>query len=117
MRLLPGLALAASLTVTSALPSYAERLVIEGRAAQALHCASMLLIVGAILNEAGQISDKDYRDTTLGVILILDHVPGTEAQKIQAMKQRATKIMDTRTPEQLAKEFTSTADWCTAKFL
>ena len=117
MRFPTRLALAAALALSFALPAQAEKLVIEGRAAQALHCATMLLIVGGVLYEVGEISERDYRDSTLGVILILDHVPGTEAQKMQAMKQRGKKILETRTPEQLSKEFSSTADWCMAKFL
>jgi len=113
----PALPFATTFALSFALPAQAEKLVIEGRAAQALHCATMLLIVGGVLYDVGEISETDYRDSTLGVILILDHVPGTDAQKMQAMKQRGKKILETRTPEQLGKEFSTTADWCMAKFL
>ncbi|MBK6467011.1 MAG: hypothetical protein IPL38_16035 [Rhodobacter sp.] len=116
LRMIPGLAIVAALTLPAALPAQAERLVIEGRAAQALHCATMMAIVGGVVHEAGLMSDSDFELMAFGAVRMMEHVPGTEAQKMQAMRQRGKKILETRTLDQLADEFDSTFDWCMKKF-
>ena len=116
-RLLYGLVLGAALTLPFALPATAERLVIEGRAAQALHCATMLGIVSIVVHDAGLMSDRDFELMAGGTMRMLDHVPGTQAQKKKAVEQRARKIFQTRTVDQLAREFDSTLRFCMKNFM
>lgn len=107
---------AALLALTFANPARAD-LVIEGRAAQALHCSAMLFIVSTELYDLGEIS-RNSRDTAQrAALVILDRVPGTEDQRRRAMVQRFERIMTSRTPAQLAKEYTDTARWCRSTFL
>ncbi|WP_158569268.1 hypothetical protein [Pseudotabrizicola alkalilacus] len=107
---------AALLALTLATPARAD-LLIEGRAAQALHCAAMLFIVSTELYDLGEIS-RNSRDTAQrAALVILDQVPGTEDQRRRAMVQRFERIMTSRTPSQLAKEYTDTARWCRSTFL
>lgn len=113
----PALA-AASLTLclAAAAPAQAD-LVIQGRAAQALHCATMLLVVSGVLHDAGMLDEADYDAAALATVVMLQHVPGTEEQKLQAVRQRGEKLIRTRTLDQLAHEFDSTAPWCQKNFL
>lgn len=109
---------ALALAVGLALPATARAdLVIEGRAAQALHCATMNLIISGVLYDAGYISRRDAETLLAASIKILDHVPGTDDQKLQAVKQRGERIVATRTLEQLAKEFNQSAKFCARTFL
>ena len=97
-------------------PAHAD-LVIEGRAAQALHCAAMLFLLSSDLHDQGFIS-RNTRDTAQRAALVmLDYVPGTDDQCIRAMGQRFARIMNSRTPDQLFKEFTDTSNWCRKTFL
>lgn len=107
-------ALVLSLGATA--PAKAD-LVIEGRAAQALHCVSMLLIISAVLNEEGYLSPRDVEGAMTAAVLMMDHIPGTDDQKMRAVRQRSEKIMRTRTLLELAKEFDSTARFCQRNFL
>lgn len=98
-------------------PAAQADLVIDGRAAQALHCAAMLFIVSTELYDYGEIS-RNSRDTAQrAALVILDQVPGTDDQRRRAMVQRFDRIMTSRTPLQLAKEYTDTARWCQKTFL
>lgn len=106
-------ALAASLL---AQPARAD-LVIQGRAAQALHCAAMLYMVSDSLYEAGLIDYQTADTAQTNAVLMLDYVPGTDEQKVQAMGQRFNKLMNTRSLEQLLAEYNETSPWCTANFL
>lgn len=110
--ILAGLAFAAALA-----PAAKADLVIQGRAAQALHCSAMLFIVSAKMQDAGLISEQKESDAQIAAVHMLDYVPGTEAEKTQAMKQRFYKLMNTRSETQLYAEFNKTFDWCTAHFL
>lgn len=104
------------LTLTLSGPVHAD-LVIQGRAAQALHCAAMLFIVSAELYDLGEIS-RNSRDTAQRAALVmLDRVPGTEDQRRRAMTQRFDRIMASRTPAQLVDEYARTAEWCRNTFL
>jgi hypothetical protein len=95
----------------------AADLVIEGRAAQALHCAAMLFIVSTELYDIGVIS-RNTRDTAQRAALVmLDQVPGTEDQRRRAMVQRFQRIMQSRSAEQLANEYNDTALWCRRTFI
>ncbi len=48
---------------------------------------------------------------------MLDYVPGTENQKVQAMGQRFEKLMRTRSIDALMKEYNDTSKWCQQNFL
>ncbi len=91
-------------------------LVIEGRASQALHCSAMLAMVSGLLDEAGMIEASDARLGMLQAISMLDYVPGTKAQKTQAMRQRFRRIADSRSLPDLFKEYSTTARWCNKNF-
>lgn len=106
-------AIAASLM---AQPARAD-LVIQGRAAQALHCAAMLYMVSDTLHEAGLIDYQTADRAQTNAVAMLAYVPGTDDQKVKAMGQRFDKLMRTRTLEQLLGEYNETSDWCTAQFL
>ncbi len=114
-RFLAPLALGLALSVPQT--ASAEKLVIEGRAAQALHCATMMAIIGSVGHDAGFISDRDFEMMAFAAYRILEHVPGTEAQKMQAMKQRAAKLEATRTLPELVNEARRTQAFCMKKFL
>ncbi|PJF08258.1 hypothetical protein [Pseudorhodobacter sp. MZDSW-24AT] len=107
---------AALLAATLATPAKAE-LVIEGRSAQALHCAAMLFIVSTELFDLGEISRNARDNAQRAALVMLDQVPGTEDQRRRAMVQRFERIMTSRSPAELAQEYTDTALWCRRTFL
>ena len=107
-------ALAVALTLAS--PASAQ-LVIEGRAAQALHCSAMLFMVSTEMFDAGYISRNSRDNAQRAALVMLDVVPGTQDQRIRAMAQRFGKIMASRTPAQLFDEYNNTANWCRKTFL
>ncbi|MGV8949639.1 MAG: hypothetical protein ACOH2M_00950 [Cypionkella sp.] len=104
------------LVLSLASPMQAD-LLITGRAAQALHCSAMLLIVSDLLAEAQMIEPRTAQNARIGAVLMLDQVPGTRAQKMQAMRQRSQRIAASRSLPYLLKEYTSTTKWCNAHFL
>lgn len=111
-------ALAAAAATAISLASSAQAdLVIEGRAAQALHCSAMLAMVSAVLADADMIAEPEAKRAFFGAAIMLEHVPGTDAQKKQAMRQRFSRIADSRSLADLLREYTSTAKWCNAHFL
>lgn len=109
---IPALALA----TTFAQPARAD-LVIQGRAAQALHCAAMLYMVSDTLYEAGLLDYSTANSAQENAVRMLDYVPGTDDQKVQAMGQRFDKLMRTRSLDQLLDEYNTTSTWCNAAFL
>lgn len=113
---LKHLAVSAALACSLAAPAHAD-LVIDGRASQALHCSAMLLMVSTVLNDAGLLSTRDTQVAHLGAAIMLDYVPGTVEQKKQAMRQRVTRIVQSRSLEQLGKEYATTAKWCNRHFI
>lgn len=92
-------------------------LVIEGRAAQALHCSALLYIASDQLYQAGYLSRADLDWAQTAAVVMLDHVPGTPEQKAQAMHQRFAKIFARSSLPQLLNEFDKTAPWCAKTFL
>lgn len=113
---LASTALALSLGLGFALPAKAD-LVIQGRAAQALHCSAMLFMVSDELHLAGYITATDRDWAQEAAVSMLAYVPGTDSQKLQAMKQRFEKLMRTRTIEDLMNEYSETSVWCEKNFL
>lgn len=105
-----------ALVLGLAAPANAQ-LVIEGRAAQALHCSAMLFMVSSVMFDAGHISRNARDNAQQAALVMLEAVPGTEAQRIQAMSQRFDWIMSTRSPGELFEEYASTAKWCRTKLL
>lgn len=108
-------ALSFGLVLTPA-PARAD-LVIEGRAAQALHCSAMLFLLSSDLHDQGFISRNTRDNAQRAALIMLDYVPGTDDQRIRAMGQRFERIMRSRTPDQLFKEYTDTSAWCRKTFL
>lgn len=109
-------ATAVTLALGFGMPAKAD-LVIQGRAAQALHCSALLYMVSDELYQAGYLSKSDYDWAQAAAIVMLDFVPGTDDQKVQAMGQRFEKIFLTRSLDELLKEFDETAPWCQKNFL
>jgi hypothetical protein len=107
---------ALAFSLCAALPARAD-LVIQGRAAQALHCAAMLYMVSEELYSAGMISSRDLDFAQKSAVLMLDYVPGTQDQKVRAMGQRFDRIMRSRSLGDLMVEFDETAPWCQKNFL
>ncbi|MBE2278178.1 MAG: hypothetical protein IAE87_17995 [Rhodobacteraceae bacterium] len=105
-----------ALSFGATLPAKAD-LVIQGRAAQALHCAALLYMVADELYQGGYISGADYNWAQGAAVQMLAYVPGTDAQKVQAMGQRFEKIFASRSLPQLMNEFDKTAPWCQQNFL
>lgn len=106
-----------SLTLGFGLPAKAD-LVIEGRAAQALQCASTLIVGAEVLWAAGELTQGEYDEIYSAAAWILDnHVPGTDEEKIQAVEQRGAKIADRYTIDELADEIDRTGAWCEKEFL
>ena len=119
MRLAPlaaAASIALTMTLSTALPARAD-LVIQGRAAQALHCSAMLYMVSDELYRAGYINKADLNWAQGAAVSMLAYVPGTEDQKVKAMGQRFQKLMRTRTLQGLMNEYNSTAKWCQKNFL
>jgi len=104
------------LTLATSLPARAD-LVIEGRAAQALHCSALLYIVSDMLYEGGYMTRADRDWAQRGAVQMLAYVPGSDDQKVQAMNQRFNKIFRSRSLPQLLNEFDKTAPWCAKTFL
>lgn len=115
-RLAAAASVALTMTVASSLPARAD-LVIQGRAAQALHCSAMLYMVSDELYRAGYLSRADLNWAQSAAVSMLAYVPGTEDQKVRAMGQRFQKLMRTRTLQGLMNEYNSTAKWCQKNFL
>ncbi len=115
-RTLTAAATVLALSFGASLPARAD-LVIQGRAAQALHCAALLYMVAEELYKGGYINGADYHWAQGAAVQMLAYVPGTEAQKVQAMGQRFEKIFASRSPMQLLNEFDKTAPWCQQNFL
>ncbi|MFT4151394.1 MAG: hypothetical protein QM656_14440 [Paracoccaceae bacterium] len=107
----------AAVATAALAPAARADLVIQGRAAQALHCSAMLFMVSAKMQDAGLISAQREQNAQLAAVRMLDYVPGTDEQKKQAMKQRFYRLMNSRSEQQLFGEFNETFDWCTAHFL
>ena len=108
--------LVAIVALTPAGPARAD-LVIEGRAAQALHCSAMLFMVSSVMFDEGFISRNLRDDAQRGALVMLDAVPGTDKQRVQAMAQRFDRIMESRTPPDLLDEYNKSARWCQRAFL
>ncbi len=115
-RLAAAASVALTLTIASSLPARAD-LVIQGRAAQALHCSAMLYMVSDELYRAGYLSRADLNWAQGAAVSMLAYVPGTEDQKVKAMGQRFARLMQTRSLEGLMNEYNSTAKWCQKNFL
>lgn len=111
-QILTALALCLSLGA----PAHAQ-LVIEGRDAQALHCAAMLFMVSSEMFDAGVISRNTRDSAQQAALIMLERVPGTDQQRTQAMSQRFERIMSSRSPEELFNEYASTANWCRRNIL
>lgn len=105
-----------ALCLALATPAHAD-LVLQGHDAQGLHCAAMLTVVAAALLDSGQLTPRETSDAAAAAALILYQLPGTQAEKMQALRQRANKIIATRSARQLATEFKSTSRWCKREFL
>lgn len=105
-----------TLCLALAIPASAD-VVYQGRDAQGLHCAAMLGVVAKTLHQQGLLSARETDDAAMAMTLILVQLPGSSRDIIQAFKQRAAKIIATRSPTQLAKEFKSTSRWCKREFL
>jgi len=103
--------IALTVALTLATPAHAQ-LVIEGRGAQALHCSAMLFMVSSLMFDAGHISRNARDNAQAAALIMLESVPGTETQRIQAMSQRFDRIMFSRSPQQLFDEYSGTARWC-----
>lgn len=119
MRLAPlaaAASIALTMTLSSALPARAD-LVIQGRAAQALHCSAMLYMVSDELYRAGYINKADLNWAQNAAIAMLNYVPGTQDQKVKAMGQRFDKLMRTRSLGGLMDEYNDTSKWCQKNFL
>ncbi|MDQ2066683.1 hypothetical protein Q9295_09870 [Xinfangfangia sp. CPCC 101601] len=100
----------------AALPARAD-LVIQGRAAQALHCSAMLYMVSEQLYNAGYMNRSELNWAQGAAVKMLDYVPGTDDQKVAAMGQRFDKISRTRSLEGLMQEYNDTSTWCQKHFL
>ncbi len=109
--------LAALATLIWASSPVQAELVIEGRAAQALHCSAMLFMMSAVMYDAGLVARISRDSAQQAALVMLDSVPGDEAQRRQAMAQRFDRIMASRTPDQLFTEYNDTARWCRRAFL
>lgn len=105
-----------ALCLALAAPAQAD-VVYQGRDAQGLHCAAMLGVVAKTLHEQGLLSERETDDAAMAMTLILVQLPGSPRDLMQAFRQRADKIIATRSPMQLAKEFKSTSKWCKREFL
>lgn len=114
--LLAAAVASASLAFGFALPARAD-LVIQGRAAQALHCAALLYIASEELHDAGYLPVRDYNYAQKAALVMLTYVPGSDEQKVQAMGQRFEKLLSRKSLPELLSEFDKTAPWCQKTFL
>lgn len=105
-------ALSLSLALTA--PARAD-LVLEGRDAQKLHCAAMLVVISDRLALAGFIPPEARTQAQLTAVALLAQLPGSERDRVRALVQRSEKLMASRTMPQLMEEFRKTADWCASQ--
>ena len=116
-RPLAALAACFCLSLSSLHAQAAEPLVIEGRDAQALQCAAMLYMAASVMNDAGFVPDWVREDAQATAMRILEQLPGTQDQRIQAMAQRFEKIIDSQTPAELLEDYQTSERWCRREFL
>lgn len=116
-RPLAALAACLCLSLSSLHGHAAEPLVIEGRDAQALQCAAMLYMAASVMNDAGFVPDWVREDAQATAMRILDQLPGTADQRIQAMAQRFEKIIDSQSPAELIEDYQDSERWCRREFL
>ena len=105
-----------ALCLALAAPASAD-ITYQGRDAQGLHCAAMLGVIAKVLYKDGLLSERETEESAMAMALILVQLPGSSREIIQAFRQRADKIIATRSPMELAKEFKSTSKWCRREFL
>lgn len=114
-RLAATLMLGLGLALGSA-PTAQADLVIQGRAAQALHCAAMLFMVSDTLLGSGYIDSDTAQTAKRAAVQMLDYVPGSNDEKVQAMAQRFNRLMATRSMDQVLTEYRTTSKWCRKTF-
>ena len=115
----PLAALAACLCLSLPSPHLhaAEPLVIDGRDAQALQCSAMLYMAASVMHDAGFVPAWVRDDAQASDMRILEQLPGTQEQRIQAMAQRFEKIVDNQTPAELLDDYQNSERWCRREFL
>jgi hypothetical protein len=96
-------------------PARAER-TLTGRPAQAIHCASMFLVGGAVLHLSGAISDQDWELTKLASAVMLSHVPGTLRQSARTAELYARKRYGSDA-QLIETDFKKSRLWCLNTFV
>lgn len=109
--------LAGCVALVLAAPPARADLVIDGRGAQALHCAAMLYMVSEELYRAGHVSRHARDNAQVAAITMLQSVPGTDEQRVQAMGIRFEQILQTRSLTELYDEYFESRNWCRREFL
>ncbi|SPH23694.1 hypothetical protein DEA8626_02760 [Defluviimonas aquaemixtae] len=98
-------AIAAALFVAVATPASAQKVVYQGADAEKLKCAVMLSIVGEIGLREGELGAGEYMMTTGAIITLLEELPGTPAQKNQAMDRMAERLFEGASERDVARLF------------
>ena len=84
-----------------ATPVSAE-IIYEGRDAQKLHCAAMLGVVAGALHHMNAMPDRLYNESVLLAAMILEQLPGTEAEKNRRFVSAGIRLSTPAVPSSLS---------------
>ncbi len=103
--------LALMLALLAPAPALADQ-VYEGRDAQRLHCAALLIEVAGRLRAAGLLDTETMVRAEEVAVVILSQLPGRPEDRVRAMVQRAERLMRDRPLPDVMREFERTFPWC-----
>lgn len=103
--------LALMLALLAPVPALADQ-VYEGRDAQRLHCAALLIEVSGRLRAAGMLDAETMARAEEVAVIMLSQLPGRPEDRVRAMAQRAERLMRGRPLPEVMKEFERTFPWC-----
>ncbi len=108
---------AAFLVLAPLSPSAAQAdLVIQGEAAEALKCATVILASLVVLQRVDLVTPAEVSLGKAVADLMLEQVPGTPRQKQQAVEIMAKRLMENKTPEQILQTFKQALPRCEKRF-
>lgn len=86
--------------------------VYEGRNQKLLHCAGLLLEVSERLTRAGHMTKENYADSQALALLYLAELPGSERDRVNALKSFRKRVLDPLSFNELSDELDRKVDGC-----
>ncbi|MEH7826590.1 hypothetical protein [Gemmobacter denitrificans] len=84
----------------------------EGRDQMLLHCAGLLLEVSERLTRAGHMTKENYADSQALALLYLAELPGSERDRVNALKSFRKRVLDPLSFNELSDELDRKVDGC-----